>query len=304
MTNRNSWKLGASTCILCGCENHTEQGFEAYSRAKIEYAEFTVPIWTGAFEKLDFYNHPEKVFEAAKSCGVTISSLHAPFSCEISFSNPDENQRKTAVETINRAISSAARIGIKTIVLHPSGAHYESYPERSALLSQSMKHVGEVYAHCESLGVTLAVENLTGRGVCGIPSEMIAMLSAYPNLKVCFDTNHCTHILPEDYLDALIKAGMQGRIAAVHISDYDLCEEKHRLPGDGKINWESVLSKLEELDFDGVFMYEVSKGFDREELYTPQMVADNFREINPVGATLCGRPQDMAKPQKEKKENV
>lgn len=287
MTNRNSWKLGASTCILRGWENHTEQGFEAYSMAKIKYAEFTVPVWTGAFEKLDFYNHPEKVVEAAKKCDITISSLHAPFSSEVSFSHPDENKRKTAVETIKRAISSAARARIKIMVMHPSGAHYENYPDREVLFTQCKNHVGEIYAHCESLGVTLAVENLTGRGVCGTPSEMVEMLEVYPNLKVCFDTNHCTHILPEDYLDALIKAGMQGRIAAVHISDYDLCEEKHRLPGDGKINWESVLSKLEELDFDGVFMYEVSKGFDREEIYTPKMLADNFREINPVGASIA-----------------
>ena len=187
------------------------------------------------FKKLDFYNHPEKVTDAAKKSGVTISSFHAPFSCEISFSHPDEKQRRIAVETICRAISSAAEAGIKIMVLHPSGGHYE----------------------------------------------------AYPNLKVCFDTNHCTHILPEDYLDELLASGMQGRIAAVHISDYDLCEEKHRLPGDGKINWERVLSKLEELDFDGVFMYEVSKATDREIPYTPQMVADNFRKIIPVGASIA-----------------
>ena len=279
MTNRNNWKLGASTCILHGWENHTEQGFEAYSRAKIEYSEFVATAWMGAYEKLDFYDHPEKLYEAAKKNNVTISSLHAPFSCEISLSHPDENQRKIAVETINRAISSAARTGVEIMVLHPSGGHYESYPERSVLFTQCKNHIGEVYAHCESLGVTLALENLTGRGVCGIPSEMVEMLKAYPNLKVCFDTNHCTHILPEDYLDALLEAGMNGRIAAVHISDYDLREEKHRLPGDGKINWEKVISKLEELDFDGVFMYEVSKARDREEIYTPKMVSDNFRKI-------------------------
>ena len=287
MTNRENWRLGASTCILQSWKEHTEQGFEAYKNAKIKYSEFVVPIWMNAFERLDFYNHPEKVTDAAKKSGVTISSFHAPFSCEISFSHPDENQRRIAVETICRAISSAAEAGIKIMVLHPSGGHYEAYPERSVLFTQSKNHVGEIYAHCESLGVTLALENLTGRGVCGAPSEMAQMLEAYPNLKVCFDTNHCTHILPEDYLDELLASGMQGRIAAVHISDYDLCEEKHRLPGDGKIDWERVLSKLEELDFDGVFMYEVSKATDREIPYTPQMVADNFRKIIPVGASIA-----------------
>lgn len=279
MTDRKNWSVGASTCILQGDNNYTEKGFSLYEKAGIKYAEVSLAVWTGAYEKLDFYEHPEKIYEIAKRSNVEFSSLHTPFSCDISLSHPDEAQRKVAVDTVKRAVSSAAKIGIKIMVLHPSGAHYENYPYREALINQSIGHVGEIYAHCESLGVTLAVENLTGRGVCGRPEEMIRLLNEFPNLKMCFDTNHCTHILPEDYLDTLVKAGMQGRVAAVHISDFDLSEEKHRIPGDGKINWDKVLSKLEELDYSGVFMYEVAAPHDRNEVYTPQIVADNFREL-------------------------
>ena len=54
MTDRHNWKLGASTCILRGADNHTDEGFASYKDAGIKYAEFTVPVWDGSFEKLDF----------------------------------------------------------------------------------------------------------------------------------------------------------------------------------------------------------------------------------------------------------
>lgn len=279
MTNRKDWRLGASSCILRGWENHNDKGFSAYKEAGINCAEFSVTVWTDSFENLDFYDHPEKIYEIAKCAGVEFTSFHAPFSQDISLSHPDEKQRKIAVDTIKRAISSAAKIGIKTMVIHPSGGHYDEYDDRNIIKNQSIECVGEIYRHCESLGVTLAVENMTGKGICGNPGEMIAMLNKYPNLKVCFDTNHCANILPEDYLDELIKAEMQGRIATLHISDYDLCEEKHRIPGDGKISWDKVMAKLEELEYNGVFMYEVSSPKDRDEIYTPQKIAENFKEI-------------------------
>jgi len=35
-------------------------------------------------------------------------------------------------------------------------------------------------------------ENMTGKGLLGIPEEMIPCLKELPNLKMCFDTNSCS----------------------------------------------------------------------------------------------------------------
>lgn len=276
MTNMKNWQTGASTCILRGWQNHSAQGFQLYRQAGIKYAELSVPVWNNSFEELDFYDHPEKICTVAESCGVELVSLHTPFSVDVSFSNPDPIARHTAAEIIKRAIYSAARIGTEIMVLHPSGSHYEKYDDRGILVKQCMEHVAEIYDYCEREGVTLALENLTGRGVCGTPQEMIGFLNAFPNLRVCFDTNHCSHILPEDYLSELLQAGMRGRIAALHVSDYNLEKEMHLLPGEGKINWKKLLTRLEQLDYNGVFMYEVSGNIEKNIRYTPQMVKDNF----------------------------
>ena len=279
MTDRHNWQVGASSCILRGWKNHTEEGFDLYRQAGIKYAELSVSVWNNSFEGLDFYDNPQKIKEIAKRCDVEFAAFHAPFSVDISFSNPAPIARHTAAEIIKRAIHSAAQIGIKTMVLHPSGAHYEKYSDRKFLVKQCIDHVGEIYDFCEKEGVVLALENLTGRGVCGTPEEMLLFLNAFPNMQVCFDTNHCAYILPEDYLHTLLKAGMKGRIATLHVSDYNLDKEMHVMPGEGKINWNELITRLEQLDFSGVFMYEVSGNSEKNILYTPQMVADNFRAI-------------------------
>ena len=276
MTDRHSWHLGASSCILRGYKNHSPEGFKTYSDAGIKYAELSLAVWTGAFEELDFYNHPEKIKEIAQSQGVSFATFHTPFSGEVSLSHPDIKEREEAHKIIEKAIRAAAKIGIKIMVLHPSCGYDELYPDREAYVAQTIQEVERVNSVCRELGVTLALENMKPDHVCCRSSEMISILNKIPDLKVCFDTNHSLLESPEDYLDALLKAGMKGRIAATHVSDCDLDTEMHRIPGDGKINWQKLLQKLEELDFDGVFMYEVSKPKDRDIAYTPQMVADNF----------------------------
>lgn len=279
MTDRKNWHLGASSCILGGYKNHTFEGFKAYSDAKIKYAELSLAVWTGAYEELDFYDHPEKIREIALSQGVEFATFHTPFSGEVSLSHPDINEREEAHKIIEKAIRAAAKIGIKIMVLHPSCGYDEDYPDREVYLKQTLNEIKKVNELCRALGVTLAVENMKPDHICCRSSEMIYLLRNIPDLMVCFDTNHSLIEKPEEYLDALLAAEMKGRIVATHISDCDLDCEMHRLPGDGKINWEAVLSKLEELDFDGVFMYEVSKPKDREETYTTKNVLNNFKEI-------------------------
>lgn len=280
MTDRQNWSAGASTCILGGWKNHTEEGFKCYKEGNIKYAELSLAVWTGAYEELDFYESPEKVYEAAKRSGVEFCSFHAPFSMEISLSNPDKAAREKACEVIIKSIRAAARIGIKNMILHPSCGYRELFEgARDKYIEQIVREVRRINEVCRDLGAVLAVENMTLEGMCCIPEEMILLLKKIPDVMVCFDTNHSMHCTPEEYLDKLIKAGMMGRISNVHISDYDYGEEKHRMPGDGKINWNTIISQLEVLDFNGVFMYEVSKAKDRGIVYTPKMVKENFEKM-------------------------
>lgn len=280
MTSRHNWSIGASSCILRGWKNYTDEGFALYREGNIKYAELSLTVWTNEYEELDFYEHPEKIYETAKRNGIRFTSFHAPFSRDVSLSNPDKEARDGACDIIIRAIRSAAKIGIRLVVLHPSCGYRDCFEgAHDKYIEQIICEVKRINDVCRELGVTLAVENMTLSGMCNCAEEMILLLNEIPDLMMCFDTNHPLTSHPDEYLDKLIAAGMKGRIAGVHISDYDFDTEKHRMPGDGKINWQAVLTKLEELDYNGVFMYEVSSPKDRDIVYTPKMVRENFDKL-------------------------
>jgi sugar phosphate isomerase/epimerase len=71
---------------------------------------------------------------------------------------------------------------------------------------------------------------------------------------------------------------MHGRVRTLHVSDYDFIDERHRIPGDGINDWETIMSKLEELDYDGVFMYEVSRPRERD-VISPSDVKKNYEGL-------------------------
>lgn len=49
----------------------------------------------------------------------------------------------------------------------------------------------------------------------------------------------------------------KGKIATVHISDYDFIQERHAWPGLGKINWPELYKAICDTDYEGVWMYEM-----------------------------------------------
>lgn len=102
----------------------------------------------------------------------------------------------------------------------------------------------------------LCVEDLPRTCLLNCSFEALTFLNSVPDSYLCFDTNHLLMQTNEDFLNDLIDNGMTGRIAAVHISDYDFIDERHKLPGAGINDWKMILSKLEALDYSGAFVYE------------------------------------------------
>ena len=105
-------------------------------------------------------------------------------------------------------------------------------------------------------------------------AEILELLTADPSLTVCFDTNH---LLGEPIADFVRAVGK--KIETLHVSDYDFCNERHWLPYEGKVNWVELVEALEEVGYNGVWMYEIgfkaSKNIDRDR----DLNFDDFKEI-------------------------
>ena len=96
---------------------------------------------------------------------------------------------------------------------------------------------------------------------------MVAVLDAIPDLRVCFDSNHCLLQTNPEYIRAC-----GNKIVTLHISDYDFINERHILPGDGMNYWDNILTALEESDYNGVFNYELT--FNSPKYPKPITLAD------------------------------
>jgi sugar phosphate isomerase/epimerase len=68
-----------------------------------------------------------------------------------------------------------------------------------------------------------------------------------------------------------------------HVSDYDFVDERHLLPGEGKVDFEKLLSDLFENGYVGGWLYEVGFGasprIERERDLTPADFKRNALEL-------------------------
>lgn len=275
MTTRKNWPCAASTCILGHYEGHTEEGFARYKAAGIEYAE--ISMQDDKLNEYDFYEHPEKIAEAAEKNGVKLWSFHVPFSWFLNVANIDPVEGPKGMAVMEKGIRAALKIGIKTIVIHPSSEPNDD-DTRQQKIDKSIENMRYFAEICAEAGAKLCVEDLPRTCLGNSSFDIITYLNEIPEMDLCFDTNHLTMQTNEDFLDDLIEHKMHGRIRTLHVSDYDFIDERHRLPGDGINDWATILAKLEELDYNGVFMYEVSRPKERD-LLTLDEIKANYLEL-------------------------
>lgn len=218
--------------------------FDAYAAANIAAMEISQRDYT----EFDFAAAAK---EAART-GVRLWSLHLPFLPfdQIDVSAVDETLRTQSVAQNSEIIRRAAAIGIDKFIIHPSGEPIADAlrADRMRAAKQSLSELADV---CETVGATLCVEDLP-RSCLGHSIADMETLLEDPRLACCFDTNHITCEQPQEVIRALGR-----RIVTLHVSDFDFYNERHWLPGEGKIDWHAVTAALRDIGYDGVWMYEV-----------------------------------------------
>lgn len=89
---------------------------------------------------------------------------------------------------------------------------------------------------------------------------MVKILQADDSLRACFDVNH---LLVDNHRDFI--KGVGDKIVSLHLSDYDFVDEKHWLPGEGKIDWKELIGLLKSINYTGPFMNEVRCRMENED---------------------------------------
>ena len=229
----------------CGADL-TDASFADYKKSGVQAIE------------ISFGRKPDKSLNYAEikrlsdTYGIELWSLHLPFSpfTELDLSRPELCDN--TIEYFKSWIKEGSAIGIKRFVVHPSGEPVFN-EMRAIQLECSKKSLCRLAEYAKAFDAVICVEDLPRSCIGRNSDEMLDLLSAHENLRSCFDTNHLLSLeKPHEYIR---KIG--NRIITLHISDYDFLDERHWLPGEGNIDWKELYQSLQEIGYNGVWMYEL-----------------------------------------------
>ncbi len=274
-------KIGFSLCS----KPYDAAAMEHYARAGIEAVEFSFA--TDVYATYDFAEGAK----LARACGMDPWSAHLPFLPFQSnnIASLDPQVRKNTLAYQSDLLRRFGEAGIPLAVIHPSGE--PNAPEKRAEMIECAKDSLAALAEVAAReGITLAVEDLPRTCLGNTAEEIAELITADSRLRVCFDTNH---LLTQDN-DQFMRA-LKDKIVTLHVSDYDFINERHWLPGEGKVDWVRFMDVLDEIGYDGVFMYELGFAAPQTILRPRDLTAEDFvRNAKELEAraplTVIGRP--------------
>lgn len=264
-----------SVGISVSCVPHPDAALlESFARAGVACAEISMP-------GRDYAGFPYAKFARhARDCGVAIRSFHLPFYTDetVDPAALDPGVRRRTAELHAHYVRVAASMGARIAVVHACLEPVEDADraERLARAKESMAALADIGA---AEGVTVCVENLPRSCLGNTSAELADIVACDPRLRVCFDVNH---LLLESHADFLSRLG--PLVATLHVSDYDFVNERHWLPGEGKIDWNALADGLDAIGYEDAFTYELSfaanpKTVARDRDLTAADLVRNTREI-------------------------
>lgn len=207
------------------------------------------------------YHDPAHVREAAEMMdrlGIEANSFHAPFAERIDISSLDPGHRDFSVRELMSACDSAAALKARYVVLHP-GPEKEGRPRpeewyhRMVCASASLNQVAH---HCRHLGLVLLLENMLPHLMFGHTSDILFLLGAIreTNVGTCLDTGHA--FLSGDLRTVVHK--LSGHLRMLHVNDNMGGQDQHLSPGEGAIDWTSLMRQLRQWRFLGPLILELA----------------------------------------------
>ncbi len=197
---------------------------------------------------------------AADAAGINIWSVHMPYGKLIDLSIADEQERQAVVELHKQVLEFCSVLDAEVFLFHPS--YYLGLNERQVRSQQLIQSVKELNPAVQNLNAIMVIENMLGYELLKDENretpllrsveEVVALMEQMPeSVFSAIDMNHIK------YPEQLIRA-MGTRLKSVHIADGDGKKECHYLPcsGEGENDWNAILNALEEVKYDGPFMFE------------------------------------------------
>ncbi len=225
--------------------------------------------WSVPEKEEEYFKHLEEGMAAVIESGLPVNCIHIPFGDRWNPCLLDEAARLAVVEKFRAILARTAPLKPFGYIVHgsfePNGDE-----EREAKIAQLIKSMREMADATEAY---LCVEILPRTCLLNTAKEARRIIEEIniDNVRICVDVNHFLQEKSEDGVSAL-----GDLIKTTHISDHDYINERHWMPGEGKIDWNALIGAFEKIGYKGAFNYELTAPLaDIKANYTKMFAAYN-----------------------------
>ncbi|HLC60495.1 MAG TPA: sugar phosphate isomerase/epimerase family protein [Candidatus Nanoarchaeia archaeon] len=190
-------------------------------------------------------------------------SMHCPY-IGVMFTHLNSSFSAPQIKLIEKSLKAATDIGCSHYVIHGGliPRFYTMIENKKSidffirLFAQRFRKIFKKYS---KNGLKIVVENLHGSNIGSRASDIIKIQELIPEAGFCFDI---AHGVITDQINELME---KMNVDYVHIHDNNLSIDEHKVIGEGKINFEKILSKLKNKGFDGKLIIENTSYGDTKE---------------------------------------
>jgi fructoselysine 3-epimerase len=164
--------------------------------------------------------------------------------------SPLPEERRTTLDHYKEVVDLAADLGAPLVLYIAGWLVFGTTREEGFKYSKDC--LAEVARHAATRGVTIVVEPTSAdSNLIETADDALELMRAadQSNVKVMFDTYHVMYRneVSSDYVYA-----MAPHLAHIHCADTD-----RLAPGDGEVNWRSVLQAVKDVGYDGYLTMEI-----------------------------------------------
>lgn len=205
------------------------------------------------------YTQQEQL-DYAKSQGLNVIFAHLGYQ-NINNIWLDDESGDILVENYKKDLEMCAKNHIPMVIMHLTSKN-----EAPMYNEKGLQRIQEIVDFAKKLNIKVAFENTKIKGYL----EYVMQNIKNDNVGICYDAGHCHAHFNDEFNYDLFK----NKIFAVHLHDNDKSSDQHLIPFDGTIDWEHVISKLRECNYNGPVTLEISYRND----YLKTQVEDFYKK--------------------------
>ena len=193
------------------------------------------------------YSQQEQI-ERCKQLGFNIIFAHLGYQ-NINSIWVDGIEGDNLVERYKEDIKKCKENEIPMVVMHLTSK------KKAPMYNEiGLNRIRKIVKYAKELNMKVAFENTKIKGYL----EYVLKNIKDDNVGICFDAGHYHVHFDDEFNFEFFK----NRIFAVHLHDNDKSDDLHLLPFDGTIDWEYVMNKLKECNYNGPISMELCYRYD------------------------------------------